>query len=143
MVHNFRTLLEGIAASPDRHLLELPFISAEERRRVITEFNQTHVDDPDTPVHVLFEEQAERTPFAPAAVFETSSLTYRELNARANLLAHHLIALNTGPGKLVGLSMERSLDMIVALLAILKAGGAYVPIDPEYPPERLRFMLEN
>ncbi|WP_157654013.1 AMP-binding protein, partial [Burkholderia ubonensis] len=99
--------------------------------------------DAEQPLHRLFEQQAERTPDAVAAVHDDASLTYAELNLRANRLAHHLIALGVAPDSLVGVAMERSLDMIVALLAVLKAGGAYVPVDPDYPAERVRFMIDN
>ncbi|HHX4174627.1 TPA: AMP-binding protein, partial [Burkholderia contaminans] len=95
------------------------------------------------PLHRLFEQQVERTPDAIAVVFDDQALTYAELNLRANRLAHHLIALGVGPDALVGVAMERSLDMSVALLAILKAGGAYVPVDPDYPAERVRFMIDH
>ncbi|WP_175888457.1 AMP-binding protein, partial [Burkholderia contaminans] len=95
------------------------------------------------PLHRLFEQQVERTPDAVAIVFDDAALTYAELNLRANRLAHHLVALGVGPDSLVGVAMERSLDMSVALLAILKAGGAYVPVDPEYPAERVRFMIDH
>src|SRR5207248_4054990 len=94
-------------------------------------------------IHRLFEQQAEQTPEAVAAVFESHQLTYRELNRRANQLAELLRRMGVGPGVLVGLCMDRSLEMVVSLLAILKAGGAYVPLDPAYPTERLAFMLED
>src|SRR5204863_5751349 len=101
------------------------------------EWNDTATDYPrDRCIHELFEEQVARTPDAVAVVFEDQQLTYGELNARANQLAHHLIALGVGPEVLVGICMERSLELIVGLLAILKAGGAYVPMDPSYPNER-------
>ncbi len=143
MAGHFHTLLGGIAADPDAPIDALALLSATERHQVTEGWNQTRADYPDTPVHQLFERQVERTPDAVAAVFEGSSLTYRELNLRANRLAHQLIAEGAGPDVLVGVSMERSLETIVALLGILKAGGAYVPIDPDYPAERVRFMLEN
>src|SRR5260370_1690421 len=91
----------------------------------------------------LFEAQVERTPDAVALVFEGQELTYRELSARANQLAHHLQALGVGPEVLVGIYMERSIEMIVGLLGVLKAGGAYVPLDPVYPQERLAFMIQD
>ncbi len=111
---------------------------------VSAEWNQTARDYPqDKCVHHLFEEQVERTPEAVAVVFEDQAMTYRELNARANRLAHHLRSLGVGPEVLVGLCVERSLEMVVALLGILKAGGAYVPLDPGYPAERLDFILKD
>ena len=94
-------------------------------------------------IHQLFEEQVERTPDATAVVFEDQQLTYRELNKRANQLAHYLRKQGVGPEELVGICMERSLEMIIGLLGILKAGGAYVPLDPDYPKERLAFMLDD
>src|SRR4028119_2283484 len=94
-------------------------------------------------IHQLFEAQVDRTPDAVAVVFEHESLTYRQLNSRANSLADHLQALGVGPDVLVGICMERSLEMVVGLLGILKVGGAYVPLDPAYPTERLALMLED
>src|SRR4029077_7845665 len=90
-------------------------------------------------VHTLFEEQARRTPAAVAVVFEGHAVSYRELDACADLLAHHLRSLGVGPDVLVGLCVERSLEMVVGLLGILKSGGAYVPLDPKYPRERIEF----
>src|SRR5713226_9655175 len=94
-------------------------------------------------LHELFEEQVERTPDAVAFVFEGQELTYRELNSRANQLGHYLQRLGVGPEVLVGICVERSLEMIVGTLGILKAGGAYLPLDPSYPRERLSFMLRD
>src|SRR5205807_4857602 len=94
-------------------------------------------------IHQLFEAQVQHTPEAIAVVFENEHLTYRDLNRRANQLAHHLQKLGVGPDVLVGICVERSLDMLVGLLGILKAGGAYVPLDPAYPSERLAFMLAD
>lgn len=94
-------------------------------------------------IHQLFEAQVEQNSNAVAVVFEQESLTYRQLNSRANFLAHYLQVLGVGPEVLVGICMERSLEMVVGLLGILKAGGAYVPLDPAYPTERLAFMLED
>jgi amino acid adenylation domain-containing protein len=119
-------------------------LTAAERRRMLVEWNQTEREYPrDKCVHQLFEEQAERSPDAVAVVFEDQSLTYGELNARANQLAHHLVSLGVGPDMLVGLCVERSLEMVVGLLGILKAGGAYVPLDPSLPMERLGFCLQD
>jgi amino acid adenylation domain-containing protein len=113
-----------------------------ERHQVLVEWNQTQTDYPaDKCVHHLFEEQVERFPDNIAAVVGDEQLTYRELNQRANQLAHHLQTLGVGPEVLVGLFMERSLEMVVGLLGILKAGGAYLPLDPKYPPERLAMMV--
>lgn len=143
MVGHFQTLLEGIVADPDVRLGSLPFLTqAEERLRV--ERIETKVEFPrDKCLHELFEAQAVRTPNAIALVFEKQQLTYAELNARANQLAHYLIRLGVGPETLVGMCMERSLRMVISLLGILKAGGAYVPFEPTYPKERLAFMLQD
>ncbi|MBI3875438.1 MAG: amino acid adenylation domain-containing protein [Verrucomicrobia bacterium] len=141
---HFQTFLEGIAPNPQQLITELPLLAADERRRILVEWNNTHADFPrDKCVHQLFEEQVERTPDAVAAVFNSESLTYSELNERADRLARQLRALNVGPDVPVGLCVERSLEMLVAVLAVLKAGGAYVPLDPAYPKERLGLMLEN
>src|SRR3954449_12054645 len=121
-----------------------PLLSEDERRRVLIEWNDTAADYPrESALHQLIEAQVERTPDADAVVFGDRRLTYRELNERANQLAHHLRARGVGPEVLVGLCVERSLDLLVGLLGILKAGGAYVPLDPAYPQERLAFMLED
>jgi len=143
MAGHLSILLEGIAADPNAPIDTLPLLSPEERRVVTRTWNQTQIEYPDTPVHTLFEQHARENPRAIAATIEDNSLTYGELNLRSNKVARQLLDLGVTPGTLVGVSMERSLEMIVALLAILKAGGAYVPIDPEYPNERLSFMLQN
>jgi amino acid adenylation domain-containing protein len=141
---HFQTLLEGIVANPERRVSDLPLLTEAERHQLLVEWNQTRADYPrDKCVHEMFEEQVERTPDAVAVVFENRHLTYRELNQRANQLAHHLQELGAGPEVLVGICLERSLEMVVGLLGILKAGGAYVPLDPAYPPERLSFMLSD
>ena len=111
---------------------------------MLVEWNATQTTYADDQcIHQAFEAQVERTPDVMAATFQDESLTYRELNARANQLAHRLRALGVGPEALVGVFVERSLDMLVGLLAILKAGGAYVPLDPTYPPGRIGFMLSD
>ncbi len=126
------------------HFRELDILLEPERHKLLTEWNDTAVPYPDDKcVHQLFEEQAEKTPDAVAVVFEDQQLTYSELNARANQLAHYLQDMGVGPEVLIGICVERSLEMIVGLLGILKAGGAYVPLDPAYPKERLAFMLED
>src|SRR6202023_3797994 len=107
-------------------------------------FNATQTDYPQEKlVHELFEEQVQRTPQAVAVVYEGQSLTYAELNGRANQLARYLREKGVGADQLVGICVERSLEMVVGLLGVLKAGGAYVPLDPDYPPERLAYMLED
>lgn len=119
-------------------------LSTAERQKILVEWNNTQADYPkDKCIYQLFEEQVERTPNAIAVVFEDQQLTYDELNRRANQLAHHLQSLGIEPEVLVGICVERSLEMIVGLLGILKAGGAYVPLDPTYPKERLAFMLAD
>ncbi len=144
MVEHLCTLLSGIAATPERRISELPLLTEAERHQLLVEWNQTRTDYPkDRCIHQLFEEQVEQTPDAIAVVFENQHLTYRELNAKANQLARYLQALGVKPDVLVGICVERSLEMVVGLLGILKAGGAYVPLDPTYPQERLGFMLED
>jgi amino acid adenylation domain-containing protein len=140
----FRTFLRGIAANPDQSVADLPILTQSERRQLLVDWNDTEVDYPrDLCVHQLFEAQVERSSDAVAVVFGDESLTYGELNRRANRLARRLRAMGVGPEVLVGLCVERSLEMVVGLLGILKAGGAYVPLDPAYPKGRLSFMLED
>ncbi|MBW4493511.1 MAG: amino acid adenylation domain-containing protein [Oscillatoria princeps RMCB-10] len=148
MLGHFQTLLEGIAANPEQRIGLLPVLTGAERHQILVEWNSTGTEIPDICTHQLFEAQVERTPDAIAALFEdaegrVTSLQYRQLNERANQLAHHLQALGVGPEVLVGICIERSLDMLVGLLGILKAGGAYLPLDPAYPQERLAWMLED
>ncbi|KYC40344.1 non-ribosomal peptide synthetase [Scytonema hofmannii PCC 7110] len=143
MTGHFQTLLEQIVAHPQQHINELPLLGATERQQLLVEWNNTQADYPQHCVHELFEVQASKTPDAVALVFEDEQLTYQQLNHRANQLAHYLRTLGVGPDVLVGICMERSLEMVVGLLGILKAGGAYVPIDPEYPQERLAYMLAD
>jgi len=144
MIGHFQTLLEGIVSDPDQRISDLPILSEAERNQLLLEWNDTKADYPkNRGIHKLFEEQAERTPDAIAVAFEAQQLTYRDLNTRANQLGHYLISLGVRPGKLVGICVGRSLEMVVGLLGILKAGGAYVPLDPSYPKERLAFMVED
>ncbi|MBW4630463.1 MAG: amino acid adenylation domain-containing protein [Iphinoe sp. HA4291-MV1] len=144
MAGQFQTLLSGIVANPIGQISQLPLLTEPEQQQLLIEWNDTTVDYPtDKCIHFLFESQVERTPNAVALVYENQQLTYDELNCRANQLAHYLQSLGVGPEVLVGICVERSLDMVVGLLGILKAGGAYVPLDPEYPTERLSFMLED
>ncbi|HJR08153.1 MAG TPA: amino acid adenylation domain-containing protein [Pyrinomonadaceae bacterium] len=141
---HFLTLLEAVAANPDLRLSEMPLLTPAERQQLLDAYNDTRRDYPqDRTIHELFEAQAAQTPDAVALVFQSEELSYRELNERANQLAHHLRSLGVGAEVLVGLCVERSVEMVVGLLAILKAGGAYVPLDPQYPQERLSFMLED
>lgn len=145
MLGHFKTLLEGIAANPQARIADLPLLSEAELHQLLVEWNDTgeRAGEANACIHSLFEAQVERSPDAVAVVFEQEQLTYRELNSRSNKLAHHLQKLGVGSEVLVGICMERSVEMIVGLLGILKAGGAYVPLDPSYPQERLSFMLED
>ncbi|MFN6567973.1 amino acid adenylation domain-containing protein [Dendronalium sp. ChiSLP03b] len=144
MTGHFVTLLESIVANPSERISQLPILTASEQQQLLVEWNDTQVDYPqDKCIHRLFEEQVERTPDAVAVVFENQQLTYHELNCRANQLAHYLQSLGVGADGLVGICVERSLEMVVGLLGILKAGGAYLPLDPEYPQDRLSFMLAD
>lgn len=144
MASHFQTLLEGIVANPIQRVSQLPVLTLRERHQLLVEWNNTTKEYPqDKCIHQLFEEQVERSPDAIAVVFEEEHLTYRDLNQRANRIAHHLRTLGVGPEVLVGICVERSLEMVVGLLGILKAGGAYVPLDPTYPSERLQCMLED
>ncbi|OUL24319.1 non-ribosomal peptide synthetase [Nostoc sp. RF31YmG] len=139
----FETLLQGIVANPNQTIAKLPILPAVEQQ-LLAVWNQTQTNYPqDKSIHQLFEEQVARTPDAVALVFQGQQLTYRELNTRANQLAQYLQTLGVGADVLVGICVERSLEMIVGLLGILKAGGAYVPLDPGYPQERLAFMLAD
>jgi aspartate racemase len=144
LVGHFVTLLGSIAADADQRISELPLLTDSERHRLLVEWNDTSADYPsDTCVHALFEEQAQQTPDAVAVVCADQQLTYRALNARANQVAHSLRRLGVGPDVLVGICVERSLDMVIGLLGILKAGGAYLPLDATYPRGRLAVMLED
>lgn len=140
---HFQTLLEGIVAAPEQALSDLPLLPAEERHQLLAAWNATQQEYPDQCLHTLFEAQADRTPEAIAVVYEGEYLTYRELNARANQLAHYLRSRGVKPEARVGICLERSLTLVIGLLGILKAGGAYVPLDPTYPKGRISFMLED
>jgi amino acid adenylation domain-containing protein len=144
MVGHLQNLLTAISENPNQPITELPLLTPQEQQQLLKVWNDTHTDYADNKcIHQLVEEQTERTPDAVAVVFENQSLTYAQLNQKANQLAHYLRELGVETETLIGLSVERSLDMIVALLGILKAGAAYLPLDPEYPPERLRFMVQD
>ncbi|TCP59315.1 amino acid adenylation domain-containing protein [Tumebacillus sp. BK434] len=143
MIGHFEHLLQSILAEPHLQLSRLPMIGQAERRDLLYRFNDTAADYPTAPlVHELFEAQAALVPERTAVVYETQRLSYHELNERANQLAHHLRELGVGPDKIVGICLERSPEMIIALLAVLKAGGAYVAFDPTYPQDRVAYMLE-
>jgi amino acid adenylation domain-containing protein len=144
MVGHLQTLLEGMAAHPQAILRDLSLLTAAERHQLLVEWNDTDTDDPaDALLHKLFEAQAARTPDAVAVASDGRTLSYGGLDRRANQLAHALRKRGVGPDVLVGLCVNRTADMIVALLGIFKAGGAYVPLDPEYPAKRLAFMIED
>ncbi|HEY9850892.1 MAG TPA: amino acid adenylation domain-containing protein [Leptolyngbyaceae cyanobacterium] len=140
----YQALLASVANHPEALISELEILSDRDRQKILVEFNQTKTSYPqDKCIHQLFEAQVARTPNNIAVVFNQQKLTYEELNARANQLAHYLQKLGVQPEKLVGVCVERSLEMAIAVLGILKAGGAYVPIDPAYPMERKTFILED
>ncbi len=144
MADHFTELLQSIVKDTDVPIGRMKLMTQEERHRILVEWNQTERDYPrDKCLHQLFEEQVQRTPEAVAVEFEGQSLTYSELNARANQLANYLRAQGVQPEMLVGVYAVRSLEMVVSLFGILKAGGAYVPIDPEYPAERVSYMLSD
>jgi len=138
------SLAEALAVSPGAAVYGLEVLPEEERRQVLDEWNNTHeAYSSEKCVHELFEEQVEKTPEAVAVVYEKVSLSYAELNRRANRLAHYLRTLGVRADTRVGICVDRGLEMLIGLLGVLKAGGAYVPMDPVYPVERLRFMLED
>jgi amino acid adenylation domain-containing protein/FkbM family methyltransferase len=142
---HYGTLLEAVASNPDQRVSKLPVLTEAERKQLLVTWNNTAVEYPgrDLCLHELIEVQAGRTPEQVALVFEQESLTYDELNRRSNQLARHLSRLGVGPDVLVGLSVERSPEMVVGILGVLKAGGAYVPLDPSYPQNRLVYMVED
>ncbi|MFN6479645.1 non-ribosomal peptide synthetase [Nostoc sp. DedQUE07] len=142
MLGHLQTLLESIVSDPQQRISDLQLLTPSEVQQLLVEWNDTKTDYPqDKCIHQLFEAQVEKTPDAVAVVFENQQLTYRELNNRANQLAHYLRSLGVKPEVLVGICLERSLEMVIGLLGILKTGGAYLPLDPSYPKERLAFML--
>ncbi|HEX2223132.1 MAG TPA: amino acid adenylation domain-containing protein, partial [Thermoanaerobaculia bacterium] len=149
MLSHLRELLAGAVARPELPVGDLPWLTAAERAELLGEAREVPRSDEALPdlagpcLHHLFEAHAERAPKAPAVVLELEELSYGELNRRANRLAHALRRLGAGPEVRVCLVLERSVDMVVAVLAVLKAGGAYVPLDPGYPPERLAWLLED
>ncbi|HEU4557555.1 MAG TPA: amino acid adenylation domain-containing protein, partial [Longimicrobium sp.] len=145
MMHTaLQRLVEALEVAPGRVIGSIDVLPEAERRQVVVEWNRTDAEYPrDVYVHELFEAQAARTPGAVAVRFEEESLTYAQLNERANQLAHHLRGHGVGLEVRVGVLMERSLEMVVSLLAVLKAGGGYVPLDPGLPAERLAYMLED
>ncbi|OKH20890.1 non-ribosomal peptide synthetase [Hydrococcus rivularis NIES-593] len=147
MLGHFQTLLESIVTNCDRTISDLPILTDSQRQQLLVEFNQSKIQNRkskiDRCIHTLFEQQVKLTPNAIAVVYESEQLTYLQLNAKANQLARFLRSLGVKPETLVGLCVERSLDLVVGVLGILKAGGAYLPLDPAYPQERLAFMLAD
>ena len=144
MVSGYLTLLEGIVANPEALISELPLLTSEEREQLLVEWNDTALDYPKSKcIHELFEQQVTRKPDAIAATEGDRQITYGELNLQANQLAHYLLKQGIHSESKVGVCFERSIEMIVSLLAILKVGGAYVPLDPDYPEERLELMIED
>ena len=144
MLGHFKTLLDAVSTNPAQSLATLPLLTAGEREQLLYEWNETHVDfQADGCVHEWFERQVERAPKNLAVLFKEQRLTYEELNARANQVAHHLRELGVRPEVLVGIYAERSLEMVIGLLGILKAGGAYVPLDSLYPAGRLAHVIED
>jgi len=144
LAEQFHTLLKSALNDPETTISKLEILSEVERQWLVVEWNNTKTGSPkEKCIHHLFEQQAERAPDNLAVVYENQQLTYAELNARANQLARYLQRLGVGPEVLVAICVERSLEMIVGMLAVLKAGGAYVPLDPVLPKERLAFLLED
>jgi amino acid adenylation domain-containing protein len=140
----FQTLLAGILADPTQRVSALPLLTEQELRQELVEWNDTQTEYPhEQCLHHWFEEVVERNPLATALICGAEQLSYQQLNERANRLAHHLIKQGIGPEAVVGLCLERSIDMVVALLGVLKAGGAFLPLDPAYPAERLAFMITD
>ena len=144
MLGHMQRLLEGFVENPHRPLREIPLLTEIERHQLLEEWNQTQTPYPKNAcIHHLFEAQVKQTPDAVAVVFDNQSLTYQQLNHKANQLAHYLSSREIRPNVPVGICMEPSLEMIVAILGILKAGGAYVPLDPTYPSERLTYIIQE
>ncbi|WP_424893595.1 amino acid adenylation domain-containing protein [Streptomyces sp. XH2] len=143
VVTRLRLLLEAVAADPGQPLDRLDVLTAEERHRLLVEWNDTAREVPAATLSELFEAQAARTPHATAVVFQGAELSYAELNAAANRLARHLVERGAAPERLIGLAVPRSAEMMVALLAVLKSGAAYLPVDPGYPADRIAFMLSD
>jgi len=144
MIGHYETLLESIVTSIEQPITTLPLLTPAERRQTLQEWNDTGRLYPQNHLlHALFEAQVERSPDRVAVVVEGGQMTYRELNERANRLAHFLQKLGVGPDMVVGMCLERSLELVVGMLGVLKAGAAYAPLDPEYPRERLAWMLAD
>lgn len=143
MATHFCLLLQSIVANPDMPISDLALLSEKENRQLLLEWNDLPAASPQICAHQLFEQQVERAPGAIAAIFEHEQLNYGELNRRANRVAHYLRSLGAAPGRIVGIAVERSLDMLAGVLGILKTGAACLPLDCSYPQDRLAFMLED
>jgi len=143
MLGHWQSLLEAIVAAPDQRITLLPLLTLAERQQILSAWNSTASDLPSQHLVNLFEAQVAKHPEATAFICNGEELSYRELNRRANQIAHYLQTLGVGPEVIVGICLERSLDLTVSLLGVLKAGGVYLPLDPSYPQERLAFMFEN
>ncbi|MBE9214964.1 amino acid adenylation domain-containing protein [Plectonema cf. radiosum LEGE 06105] len=143
MLGHLETLVQGIVTNPQQKLCELPLLTATEKQQLLVEWNDTNCDYSNLCIHQLIAAQAESTPDKIAVVFESQQLTYKELNQKANQLAHYLKSVGVEEETRVGICLERSEKMLVGLLGILKAGGTYIPLDPAFPEERLTFMLED
>src|SRR5579863_5853696 len=143
MIGHYQKLLEEIAAQPDQSISKLSLLTQTEREQLLVEWNGTTVEYPNETLVELFERQVNKTPNAVAVEYVDQQLTYAELNSKANQLAHYLQQLGVGPEIRVGICLDRSLEMVVALFGVLKAGGAYVPMDPRYPKDRLQWILED
>ncbi|MGB7604143.1 MAG: amino acid adenylation domain-containing protein, partial [Lutisporaceae bacterium] len=144
MYKHLKNIIQVMTEDINIKLSEVEMLTEEERQQILIDFNNTKADYPkDKTIHQLFEEQVERTPDNIAVVYEDKQLTYRELNEKSNQLARVLIDKGVGPDNIVGIMIEKSLEMIVGIMGILKAGGAYLPIDPEYPQDRIEYMLED
>ena len=144
MIGQFEMLLESITRNPEQRISKLALLTAEERRKLLVEWNATRTQYPaDKPLVNLFEEQVDRTPESTAVICAGKRLTYAQLNLRANQMAHHLRTLGAGPGSIIGICTDRSIDMVVGVLGILKTGGAYTPLDPHFPEDRIEFMLQD
>ncbi|MEM7555067.1 MAG: amino acid adenylation domain-containing protein [Cyanobacteria bacterium P01_A01_bin.84] len=148
LVCHFQSLLKGIITNPQQNICELPLLTPEEEQQLLVKWNDTQKDYSHLCIHQLFEQQAEKTPDKIAVIFESEQLiykelTYKELNQKANQLAHYLKSIGVEPQTKVGICLERSEKMLIGLLGILKAGGTYIPLDPGFPQERLQFMVED
>ncbi|MEM6403523.1 MAG: condensation domain-containing protein, partial [Cyanobacteria bacterium P01_D01_bin.116] len=143
IIGHFQTLLTAIVANPEKSICELPLLTSKEEQQLLVEWNDTNCDYSKLCIHQLFEIQAQKTPDKIATIFESEQFTYKELNEKANQLARYLQSVGVKAETRVGICLERSEKMLVGLLGILKAGGTYIPLDPAFPEERLRFMVED